>query len=79
MRHNKKKHHLYFQFMYNTICYSSTLNGAIASSVKMESLPMGSIDMNEHPFSPQLTPQQYEQQMHKHQQIISNLFKRDAN
>ncbi|XP_031629938.1 alpha-protein kinase 1-like isoform X3 [Contarinia nasturtii] len=64
----------------NRFDFISTLNGAIASSgVKMESLPMGSMDMNEHPFSPQLTPQQYEQQMHKHQQIISNLFKRDAN
>ncbi|XP_055313466.1 putative uncharacterized protein DDB_G0279653 isoform X2 [Sitodiplosis mosellana] len=64
----------------NRFDFISTLNGAIASSgVKMESLPMGSMDMNEHPFSPQMTPQQYEQQMHKHQQIISNLFKRDGN
>lgn len=60
--------------------YSSTLNGAIASTgVKMESLPMSGMDLNDHPFNPQMTPQQYEQQMHKHQQIISNLFKRDGN
>lgn len=65
------------------IQYSSTLNGAIASSaVKMESLPMGSIDLSEHPFNTNLTQQQFEQQqqqMHKHQQILSNLFKRDIN
>lgn len=63
--------------------FRSTLNGAIASSgVKMESMPMGPIDMNEHPFNPNLAAQQYEhqqQQIHKHQQMISNLFKRDVN
>lgn len=70
------KQHLY----YIKLDCSSTLNGAIASSgVKMETLPMGSMDLNDHPFNPQLTPQQYEQQIHKHQQIISNLFKRDTN
>lgn len=48
----------------------------------MESMPMGPIDMNEHPFNPNLAAQQYEhqqQQIHKHQQMISNLFKRDVN
>lgn len=50
-----------------------------SSGVKMESLAMPSMDLNDHPFNAQLTPQQYEQQMHKQQQIISNLFKRDAN
>lgn len=59
--------------------YSKSSSTLASSGVKMESLPMGAMDLNDHPFNPQLTPQQYEQQMHKHQQIISNLFKRDGN
>lgn len=65
---------------FSPLTHSSSLNGAIASTgVKMESLAMPSMDLNDHPFNTQLTPQQYEQQMHKHQQMISNLFKRDGN
>lgn len=48
----------------------------------MEPLPIGSMDLGEHNFNTNLASQQFEQQqqqMHKHQQILSSLFKRDIN
>lgn len=69
-------HFFFFLRLHFQQCKSSTLNGIASSGVKMENLSLGGVDFNESMFNSQFE-QQHTNSHFKHQNFMSNLFKRN--